>query len=57
MNYSFRQKRKSVASNHVDGSTQIARYGVMRDSYRGNQAANHIGGSCAVACQVVGRIA
>jgi len=39
------QKRKSVASNHVDDSTQITRYGVMRDSHRCNQAATHIAGS------------
>ena len=39
------QKRKSAVPNHVDGSTQITRYGVMRDGHHGNQAANHVGGS------------
>jgi hypothetical protein len=39
------QKWTSVASNHVDGSTQITRSGVIRDRHRGNQAADHIDGS------------
>jgi hypothetical protein len=39
------QKRTSAASNHVDGSTQITRSGVIRDRHRGNQAADHIDGS------------
>jgi hypothetical protein len=41
----IKQKRMSVASNHVDGSTQITRSGVIRDRHRGNQAADHIDGS------------